>query len=86
MKEPAEPSPKDGSKIDWRIIVGQGKGTVHLGVSGPGFDFWRYEYGSGRGIEPALPAEAQELEKLLKEQAERDQRDGQTTVETGRRR
>lgn len=72
-------SPKDGAKVAWviswhspKMIVGimnhdpeSLKGTVHLGISLSDHSFWRYEYGTGREIEPAKPDEAEQLAEWL---------------------
>jgi hypothetical protein len=62
MERPKEGSPIDGAKIRWVIIKDSGKGTVHLGLSVSDKTGWRYEYGSGRGIEPATPKENLKLD------------------------
>lgn len=61
MERPRGGSPKDGAEISWLVIKGEGRGTVHLGISLSDQSRWRYEYGSGRGIEPATKAERKEL-------------------------
>lgn len=63
-QEPTEGSPTDGATIAWGIIQGRGKGTVHLGISQSDGSYWRYEYGSQRGIEPARPDECESLKDL----------------------
>jgi hypothetical protein len=62
MERPKEGSPIDGAKIRWVIIKDSGKGTVHLGLSVSDKTGWRYEYGSGRGIETATPKENLKLD------------------------
>jgi hypothetical protein len=65
MATPEGASPRDGAAIAWGITKGSGKGAVHLGVSVSDLSGWRYEYGSGRGIEPAHPEEHVEIDDLL---------------------
>ncbi len=65
MQTPAEASPKDGAKIAWGAVTGAGKGAVHLGVGVSDRSYWRYEYGSNRGVEPARPDEVKQLEALV---------------------
>ena len=65
METPIEGSPKDGAEIDWVITQGEGKGTIHLGISKSDSSFWRYEYGSGKRIEPARPKEVEDLGDLI---------------------
>lgn len=67
VEEPKEGSPKDGAKIVWCIQLGGGKGAVHLGVSVSDSSYWRYEYRSGRGVEPARPEEHAQLDELRRQ-------------------
>jgi hypothetical protein len=64
METPKEGSPKDGVRIVWLITKGSGPGTVHLGLSTSDRSYWRYEYGSNRGIEPATEADRKDLDDL----------------------
>ena len=68
METPKEGSPNDGAEIHWVITkgIGQGKGTIHLGISKSDNSFWRYEYGSEKGIEPARPNEIEDLKELMR--------------------
>ncbi|MES1195459.1 MAG: hypothetical protein ABUL58_00745 [Steroidobacter sp.] len=58
-------SPKDGAKITWMISEWGPEHFVHLGVSESDMSYWRYEYASGRGIEPATTDDTEELDKLF---------------------
>ncbi len=66
MEKPKGGSPIDGAKIWWmKSIIPYpegGEGIVHLGLSTSDGTGWRYEYGSGKGIEPATPEEDKELD------------------------
>jgi hypothetical protein len=64
MEKPGGGSPKDGARIAWVITKGSGPGTVHLGLSTSDRSYWRYEYGSGRGIEPATEEDRKDLDEL----------------------
>ena len=71
METPKEGSPIDGAKIIWLITQftenHTPKGTVHLGLSISDKSGWRYEYGSGKGIEPATAKEDFELNQYRDE-------------------
>ncbi|MCP4259991.1 MAG: hypothetical protein GY774_21125 [Planctomycetes bacterium] len=71
METPEEGSPIDGAKITWLITQHtkdhSPKGTVHLGLSISDKTGWRYEYGSGRGIEPATTEEDIQLDSYRDE-------------------
>jgi hypothetical protein len=64
METPKGGSPKDGARIAWVITKGSGPGTVHLGLSTSDRSYWRYEYGSDRGIEPATEQDRKDLDEL----------------------
>ena len=64
MELPKGGSPRDGARIVWVITKGSGPGTVHLGLSRSDRSCWRYEYGSGRGIEPARDEDRKDLDEL----------------------
>jgi len=64
MEKPKGGSPKDGGRIAWVITKGSGPGTVHLGLSTSDHSYWRYQYGSDRGIEPATEEDRRDLEEL----------------------
>ncbi|MBL9169706.1 MAG: hypothetical protein JNN07_18340 [Verrucomicrobiales bacterium] len=64
MEKPKGGSPKDGARIEWVVSYGNPSTRVHLGISTSDGSYWRYEYGSGRGIEPTTQIEAQELAEL----------------------
>jgi hypothetical protein len=63
MEKPKGGSPQDGARIEWVLSYGNPSTRIHLGISTSDGSYWRYEYGSGRGIEPATKAEAQELDE-----------------------
>ena len=62
---PEEGSPIDGAEINWVVKIGDGKGTIHLGISKSDNSLWRYEYGSEKGIEPAKPNEIKDLKDFI---------------------
>ena len=64
MEKPTNGSPKDGARIVWVITKHNGPEIVHLGLSTSDRSYWRYEYGSGRAIEPATGAEEKDLDEL----------------------
>ncbi|HEU5124852.1 MAG TPA: DUF6794 domain-containing protein [Verrucomicrobiae bacterium] len=64
MEMPKDGNPKDGARIAWVISKGSGPGTIHLGVSTSDRSYWRYEYGSDRGIEPATEEDRKDLDEL----------------------
>jgi hypothetical protein len=64
METPKDGSPKDGARIPWVISKGSGPGTIHLGLSTSDRSYWRYDYGSGRGIEPATSEDRKDLDEL----------------------
>jgi hypothetical protein len=70
--EPKDRSPVDSAEIEWVITSmpsdpgKPGSATVHLGISASDGSYWRYEYGSGRGIEPATKEDAVDLDNLKK--------------------
>ena len=64
MQTPREGSPIDRAPIAWVITKNPGdKNVVHLGLSVSDKTGWRYEYFSGKGIEPATPEEDVALER-----------------------
>jgi hypothetical protein len=65
METPKEGSPRDGAKLVWVITRGSGPGTIHLAVSSSDRSYWRYEYGSNRGIEPATDTDRKDLDELM---------------------
>ncbi len=66
MEKPKEGSPIDDATIAWLITLfpqeGRNDRVVHLGLSVSDKTGWRYEYGSGKGIEPATSEEDLELD------------------------
>ena len=64
METPKTGSPKDGARIAWVITRGSEPGTVHLGLSTSDHSYWRYDYGSSRGIEPAREGDRKDLDEL----------------------
>ena len=65
MEKPKGGSPKDGAKIIWVGPKGGGKGAVHLGISVSDRSYWRCEYGSDRGIEPATEEDSKILDEVM---------------------
>ncbi len=66
VEKPKGGSPKDGARIVWVITQGDGAGTVHLGISVSDESYWRYVYGTDRGIEPATEEDRKSLDELRK--------------------
>jgi hypothetical protein len=65
QKLPEGRSPTDDAKIAWLFSPNDKPPFVFLGWSISDHSFWRHEYKSGRGIEPARPDEAKRLKEEL---------------------
>ena len=64
--QPPDKNPRDGMEIDWFITHSNPPAAdLYLGVSKSHRSFWRYDHSTGRGIEPALPDEAKEIQSAL---------------------
>ena len=64
MEDPKGGSPRDGARIVWAVTKPGARFDVHLGISTSDGSYWRYEYRSGRGIEPAIDVDRKDLDEL----------------------